>query len=312
MTRPMQEKLKEGLAVLAVNPVQWDCPLAPFTSFGIGGPADAIVKVDSGPELGRLLQFFTDNDLGARIIGKGSNLLVSDEGFAGVILLFGESLSEITLLDESSSGTVQLRVGAGCSMAKLLNFCTVNGYSGLEFCAGIPGSLGGAVVMNAGAWGGEIADVIASLAVYSLQTGEEVLTRKELDFRYRLWKNQGNGAAKRIVLAADILLQKGDRETIQKRCRKYLQQRKIKQPKIHRNAGSFFKNPPGDSAGRLIEASGLKGKRCGGAMVSPVHANFLVNTGAATAADVRRLMEIVIRKVKEESGIELQPEVHFL
>lgn len=308
----MQEKLKAELAALAVNPVQWDCLLAPFTSFGIGGPADAVVTVDNGPELGRLLQFFADNGLKSRLIGKGSNLLVSDEGFAGVILLFGKSLSGINLLEESTSGMVRIQVGAGCSLARLLRFCTAGGYSGLEFCAGIPGSLGGAVVMNAGAWGGEIADVITSLTVYSLQSGEEVLSAEELDFRYRLWKNQGKGAGKRMVLATDILLQKGERETIQERCREYLQQRKKKQPKIHKNAGSFFKNPPRDSAGRLIEAAGLKGKCCGGAMISPVHANFLVNTGAASAADVRTLMDIVVKTVRDVNGIELQPEVHFL
>ncbi len=308
----MEEQLKEILRNLTANPVQWNCSLAPFTSFGIGGPAKALVTVESSEELSSLLKFFAANDLHWRLIGKGSNLLVSDEGFAGVVLLFGKTLSGITHLEESASGDVRIRVGAGCSMARLLSWCMERGYAGLEFSAGIPGSLGGAVVMNAGAWGGEIADVITSLDVLALNSGEEILSRRELDFRYRLWHNQGDGDTRRLVLSVDICLRRGERDAIQSRCRQYLQQRKEKQPKAQKNAGSFFKNPPGDSAGRLIEASGLKGESCGGAMVSPVHANFLVNTGMATADDVQKLMQIVTDKVKEDSGVELQPEVHYL
>ena len=166
--------------------------------------------------------------------------------------------------------------------------------------------------MNGGARGGEIADVIDSIRVVSHHSGAEHLERSELDFRYRVWRNQGSGEKKRIVLSADMRLKPGNKEDIQKECREYLEQRKVKQPKGTRNAGSFFKNPEGDSAGRLIEASGLKGKSCGGAMVSPVHANFLVNTGKATANDVYKLMDTVIRQVKKDSGVQLFPEVHFL
>jgi len=308
----MEKRLKERLEELAENPVQWGCQLAPFTSFGIGGPADALVQVESGEELSSLLDFFVDNALAWRFIGRGSNLLVSDSGFSGVVLLFGKALSQIELLSDAESADIRIRVGAGCSLARLLNWCADSSYSGLEFAAGIPGSLGGAVAMNGGARGGEIADIIDSLSVLSHHSGAEHLERSELDFRYRVWENQGSGEKKRIVLSADICLKPGNKEDIQKECREYLAQRKVKQPKGTRNAGSFFKNPEGDSAGRLIEASGLKGKSCGGAMVSPVHANFLVNTGKATANDVYKLMDIVIRQVKKDSGVQLFPEVHFL
>jgi UDP-N-acetylmuramate dehydrogenase len=308
----MEKRLKEGLEELAENPVQWGCQLAPFTSFGIGGPADALVQVESGEELNNLLNFFVDNSLAWQFIGRGSNLLVSDSGFSGVVLLFGKALSQIEILSDAKSVDIRVRVGAGCSLARLLNWCTDNSYSGLEFAVGIPGSLGGAVVMNGGAWGGEIADIIDSISVLSYHSGAEHLERSELDFRYRVWGNQGTGEKKRIVLSADICLKPGKKEDIQRECREYLAQRKVKQPKGTRNAGSFFKNPEGDSAGRLIEASGLKGKSCGGAMVSPVHANFLVNTGEATAKDVYKLMDIVIRQVKKDSGVHLFPEVHFL
>jgi UDP-N-acetylmuramate dehydrogenase len=308
----VKKLVKEQLSRLAEHPIQWDCPLAPFTSFGIGGPAEALITVESVHELSALLQCFTDNSLNWRFIGRGSNILVADRGFAGVVLLFGKNLSRITLLNDSESTAIRVRVGAGCGLGKLLNWCAGEGYSGLEFVSGIPGSLGGAVVMNAGAWGGEIETVVDSLTVFSMTSGEEVLSRKELDFSYRTWENQKVGNEKRLVVAADICLRKGDKGDIQTRCRKYLQQRKIKQPKVQKNAGSFFKNPPGDSAGRLIEASGCKGKCCGGAMVSPVHANFLVNTGNATADDVQQLMAIVVNQVRKDTGIVLQPEVHFL
>lgn len=308
----MNQELKEKLEEYAENPVEWDCNLAPFTSFGIGGPADAIIQVESSEELGQLLQLFAEHSLAWSFIGRGTNLLVSDSGFSGVILLFGKALSEIELLEESDSGVVRVRVGAGCSLAKLLNWCTSRSYSGLEFSAGIPGTVGGAVVMNAGAWGGEMSDIIYSLCVLSQKSGIEHLDRDELDFRYRAWENQGKAESKRLVLSADICLKHGQKTEIQQKCMGYLIERKEKQPKIEKNAGSFFKNPEGDSAGRLIDASGLKGTRCGGAMVSPVHANFLVNTGGATANDVFRLMDIVTTQVENDSGVRLLPEVHFL
>lgn len=309
---PMAKSIQEKLARFAEGQVQWNCPLAPYTSFGIGGPADALVVVESATDLGTLLKCFTDNDLAWRFIGRGSNILVSDDGFAGVVLLFGKGLSGIEDLTESGAETICIRVGAGCSLAKLLNWCTDRGYSGLEFTTGIPGSLGGAVVMNAGALGEEIADVISAIDVMSLASGGETLSRDKLDFGYRSWKNQGIEDEQRIVLSVDLQLLSGDRETIKRRCSENLQLRKEKQPRVQKNAGSFFKNPPEDSAGRLIEASGLKGRCCGGAMISPVHANFIVNTGAATAKDVRQLMDVVTGKVKQDSGVQLFPEVHFL
>ncbi len=308
----MKEKLKERLSSLVVNPIQWDCPLAPYTSFGIGGRASALITLESAPELGRLLTCFAENELDWRLIGRGTNLLVADRGFAGVILVFGKGLSGITLKEETGSGQGIIRVGAGCSLTRLLAWCTKHSFTGLEFASGIPGSLGGAVVMNAGAWGGEMADVVHSLHTMTPSAGEEFLGREELEFSYRSWDNQESNGGKRVVLAMDLIVQKGITEEIATRCRDYLQQRKEKQPKGLKNAGSFFKNPPGDSAGRLIEASGLKGKKCGGAMVSTVHANFLVNSGQATAEDVLQLMEIVQQKVAKDSGIILEREVHLL
>ncbi len=308
----MEKRLRQILEGLTENQVEWDCLLAPFTSFGIGGAADALVRVDSIQELTSLLGFFKEHAVPWRIIGKGTNLLVADAGFPGVVLLFGKTLSQIELLSEDPYAGTRLRVGAGCSLARLVNWSVEYCYTGLEFAVGIPGSLGGAVVMNAGAWGGEMADCIVSLCVVSSSSGMQNIERDELEFDYRIWKNRGSGDSRRIVLSAEICLECGNKELIKNTCRENLAQRKCRQPQMFKNAGSFFRNPQGDSAGRLIEASGLKGKVLGGAMVSDVHANFIVNMGDATALDVRNLMAVVIAQVQKDSGICLVPEVHFL
>ncbi len=309
----IEKQLKTALQELVNTSVQWDCLLAPYTSFGIGGPAAALIIVERVKELADLLACCKRNGLKHRFIGKGTNLLVADAGFDGVVLLFGKGLSEIRMVGETDNNHVTIQAGAGCSLAKLLNWCTERGYSGLEFASGIPGSLGGAVIMNAGAWNGEMADVLRSVNTFSIVDGEEKISEGELEFGYRKWRNQKNSTGeKRLVTSVEIFLQREAKETIQQRCREYLAKRKAKQPKGLKNAGSFFKNPPGDAAGRLIEAAGLKGLRYGDAMVSDVHANFFVNMGSARADDIKQLMQIVVQKVKEESGIELQTEVHFL
>ena len=304
---------KAKLARLVGQEVLWDCELAPYTSFGIGGPASALIVIEQLSELAGVLDFCSQKQIPYRFIGRGTNILVADGGFDGIVLLFGKTLSQIEVIDEPGDETVSLRVGAGCSLARLLKWCGERGYSGLEFATGIPGSVGGAVVMNAGAMAGQVADIITSVDVLSLTEGEKCLTRDELDFSYRRWGNRLNGSGEeRLVTAATLKLRKGSRQQVEQTCREYLKERKAKQPKGVRNAGSFFKNPPGDSAGRLIEAAGLKGTRCGDAMVSDVHANFFVNVGAAKARDIMELKQIVTSRVKEVSGIELQAEVHFL
>ena len=304
---------KTTLATLVGQEVRWDCELAPYTSFGIGGPAAALVVIEQLSELTDVLGFCSRKQIPYRFIGRGTNILVADAGFDGVVLLFGKNLSQIEVIEEQREETVTVRVGAGCSLARLLKWCSERGFAGLEFAVGIPGSVGGAVVMNAGAMAGQVADVITSVDVFSLGEGEKRITREELDFSYRLWGNRLNAAGEeRLVTAATLTLSKGSPQQVEQICREYLKERKGKQPKGVRNAGSFFKNPPGDSAGRLIEAAGLKGTRCGDAMVSDVHANFFVNVGAAKARDIMELQQIVTSRVKEVSGIELQAEVHFL
>lgn len=311
----MDAVLKQTLASLVSSPVLWDCPLRDYTSFAIGGPATALIVVEELAELQRLLPFLREHKIPWRIIGKGTNLLVSDTGFNGVILLLGKGFGACNRVaggNTVKNEAVVVQAGAACSLARLGGWCVDQGISGLEFVAGIPGTIGGAVIMNAGAWGRELADVIVSVTMVTSSGQVCTLPRSELEFGYRVWHDHEHAAEERVLIGVVLQGVVADPEQVRSLCQSYQQKRLIKQPKGVPNAGSFFKNPQGDAAGRLIEASGLKGFRVGGAMVSPVHANFLVNSGGATAADVLVLMEKVRVKVQADSGIVLEPEVHFL
>ena len=312
----MDGVLKKALASLASSPVLWDCPLCDYTSFAIGGPATALIVVEELTELQRLLLFCGEHAIQWRIIGRGTNLLVSDAGFDGVILLLGKGFGAISRGEAAKSEGVVIQTGAACSLTRLGGWCIDQGISGLEFVTGIPGTIGGAVIMNAGAWGRELADVIISVTVVSSSGQVCTLPRSGLKFGYRIWHDhkhvEKGPEVTWVLIGVELQGVMADQEQVRSLCQSYHQKRQIKQPKGVPNAGSFFKNPPGDAAGRLIEASGLKGLRVGGAMVSPVHANFLVNSGGATAANVLELMEKVREKVRVDSGIVLEPEVHFL
>jgi UDP-N-acetylmuramate dehydrogenase len=336
----MNGELRRVLASLTGSPVLWDCPLREYTSFAIGGPAMALVTVEKLAELQRVLVFLEEQKIPWRMIGRGTNLLVNDRGFAGVILILGKGFGAIgevgTRFDPEPPapenvgtdspppvGGPVLRVGAGCSLARLVGWCTDRGLTGLEFAAGIPGTVGGAVIMNAGAWGREMAGVLVSVTVITAAAEIRTLPRAELDFGYRIWhdyaqglpglgESRQDGGARPVVVGVELQLTSGDQGQIRSLCQSYREKRRAKQPAGECSAGSFFKNPQGDAAGRLIEASGLKGVRVGGAMVSPVHANFLVNKGGASAEDVITLMKKVQAAVWKDTGILLEPEVHFL
>ncbi|KAB2889188.1 MAG: UDP-N-acetylmuramate dehydrogenase [Desulfobulbaceae bacterium] len=306
----MEQRLRQELSRIVAHPVQWDCSLAEYTSFGIGGPAEALVTVDRREELAALLGFLEASRIPWRVIGKGTNLLVRDEGFAGAVLLLGRDFKQVDLVP-GGGGLWRARVGAGCSLARLVSLCGVKGLAGLEFAVGIPGTVGGAAVMNAGAWGSDMAAVIRAVTMID-QAGEEVLGREDLHFGYRCWQDFRRFAGRAVVAGCELELAEDDPQEVRRRCTVFQQKRQGGQPRGQGNAGSFFRNPANDSAGRLIEASGLKGMTVGGAMVSEKHANFLVNAGGATAADVLALMRLVQDKVRQDSGVELEPEVHVL
>jgi UDP-N-acetylmuramate dehydrogenase len=274
----------------------------------VGGPAKAIAMPANRAELQGLLVLLVKLGVSWRVIGRGSNLLVSDAGYDGVIVLLGRKFAAIVGRAGEKAGETLVQVEAGCSLMKLVNWCAAQGLAGLEFAAGIPGSVGGAVVMNAGAWGKEMSDVLSSVT-FLQQSGELAERKKDaLVFSYRHLDAEGM-----VVVAAEFALQAADRQAIENRASQLMRDRKEKQPQGLANAGSFFKNPAGmPAAGKLIQDAELKGLSVGGAQVSEVHANFLVNTGSATAQDFFDLMRLVQEKVFERFGVWLEPEVHIL
>jgi UDP-N-acetylmuramate dehydrogenase len=304
-----EQKLK--LTNLSSQAIKWQCRLDRYTSFAIGGPAEALVKVEKRPELQSLLAFLVEEQIPWRVLGRGTNLLVKDEGFAGVILLLGGDFNNVEREFTNDADSVIVRAGAGCSLTRISFRCIEWGLTGVEFACGIPGTVGGAVIMNAGAWGGEMSSIVENVRLTTAD-GEKVFVRQELDFSYRCWDGFAPYLGKAVVSEVELKLKKGDLDIIRQNCSILQDRRKQIQHCKYPNAGSFFKNPSNDSAGRLIDVSGLKGLTVGGAMISEHHGNFLVNKSGATADDVMTLMKIVQAKVKSDSGVDLEPEVHFI
>lgn len=273
------------------------------TSFRIGGPADYFVEPASVDELAGALSLARQEKVPFFIVGNGSNLLVSDEGFRGMIVHTGGSLRSISV-----EGDV-IYAQAGALLGAVAGAALEAGLTGMEFAAGIPGTLGGAVCMNAGAYGGEMKDILLDAEVLT-QDGERlVIPVEELDLSYRhsiiFEKNY-------IVLAAHIRLSRGDKTQIRNRMNELAGARKEKQPLEYPSAGSTFKRPEGYFAGKLIQDAGLKGYTVGGAQVSEKHSGFVINRGGATAEEVRFLIRQVRSKVKQQFGVELEPEVRML
>jgi len=292
--------------------ILWGSPMSQFSTLKVGGPAEAIITVSNLEELKKLICWLKNNDIGWWVVGRGSNILVPDSGLAGVIIILeGEFRSIEKPVEQTGSSQkekVLIRAGGGCLLAKLVSYCTSQSLSGLEFAVGIPGSVGGAIVMNAGAWGGQIGSLV--YAVMLMDRNGDIISEQgeKLGFAYRKWSMPQNT----ILLSATLGLSHGSKEKITATCKKYHELRQKNQPLAEPSAGSFFKNPPTDSAGRLIEEAGLKGFSIGGAKISEKHANFIVNTGKASAADILNLMQIVQQKVYKRFGINLEPEVHIL
>jgi UDP-N-acetylmuramate dehydrogenase len=307
----MNSEQKIKLTTLSSQAIKWQCRLDRYTSLAIGGPAEALIKIEKRIELQPLLAFLIKEQIPWRVLGRGTNLLVKDEGFTGVILLLGGEFNNVEREAANDADGAIVKAGAGCSLTQISFSCIEWGLTGVEFACGIPGSLGGAVIMNAGAWGGEMSSIIENVRVMTAD-GEKVFGRQDLDFSYRCWKSFAPYLGKAVVTEVDLKLKIADVDTIRQNCSILQDRRKQMQLCKYPNAGSFFKNPVNDSAGRLIDASGLKGLTVGGAMISEHHANYLVNKGDATAEDVMNLMQIVQAKVKKDSGVDLEPEVHFI
>ena len=284
--------------------VKYNEPLCAYTTFKIGGPCTAMVEISSEESLTKLMRASKHFKIRTMVIGKGSDLLFDDRGFNGVILLMGNSMDEISLEDDN-----KIRVQAGCSMIKLCRFALEHSLSGLEFAYGIPGSVGGAVFMNAGAYGGEIKDVIESCKSVSPDGIIRVRMASKLELGYRNSIYQHNND---IITGAVFKLERGSYDEIQDKMVDFMRRRKEKQPLEFPSAGSTFKRPEGQFAGKLIQDCGLKGYTVGGAMVSEKHSGFVINTGNATSEDVRRVIEHVQKVVREKTGYFLECEVRCI
>lgn len=281
-------------------------PLSRHTSFRIGGPADAWVEVASAGELLALLETARGAAVPVAVLGIGTNVLVADRGMRGIVVKLGRALGTFTWTADDAHWAV--RAGAAAPFKKLVMEAAARGLAGLEFAEGIPGSIGGGLLMNAGAFGGEISQCVTAIEVVSAGGGIRELPRADLQFGYRRF----DLPADHIVTRVDFALAPGDPAAIRGAMAAAKARRDKKQPLGYPNAGSVFKNPPGEFAGRLIEAAGLKGRRIGDAMISEQHANFIVNVGAATAADVKALMDEVAETVWRARAIRLVPEIKLV
>lgn len=283
--------------------VMRDEPLKGYTTFKIGGPADYFVSPDTYTQIADVIKLAKKYSVPYFIIGNGSNLLVSDKGYRGVIIHIRKNFCDIT-----ADGN-RLNAGAGALLSNVACEAKNHGLTGMEFASGIPGTVGGAICMNAGAYGGEMSNIISSVKVMDREYNILDIAGKDMDFSYR---HSIIEESDMIVLEAEFTLESGDREKIEEQMLMLSQSRQSKQPLSYPSAGSTFKRPDGYFAGKLIMDAGLRGVSVGGAMVSEKHCGFVINTGDATAVDVCQLIEHIRKRVFENSGILLEPEVKML
>ncbi|RPK15494.1 UDP-N-acetylmuramate dehydrogenase [Priestia endophytica] len=298
------ERLVQELKENNVGKVLQHEPLAHHTTLKIGGPAELFIEPNSVQGLEKAMTLIKKHNIPWRAIGRGSNLLVSDEGIKGAVIKLGRDISDLTV-----EGT-KVKVGGGYSIVALATQLSRKGLTGLEFAAGIPGSVGGAVYMNAGAHGSDMSKILEKALVLFEDGTIEWLTNDELQFSYRhsILQNERPG----VCIEAVLSLEEGNREAIVEKIQKNKDYRKETQPWNFPCAGSIFRNPLPNYAGELIEKNGLKGYEIGGAKVSDLHANFIVNTGNATAQDVVDLIKYIQETIKEKEGIEMHTEVEIV
>ena len=297
----LAEAIKTALPSLCIKTEE---PMSEHTSFRIGGAAEVFAMPADEQELSELLLLSRRLGAAVTVIGNGTNLLVSGEGVRGVVIRLGEGFCGAERTGENT-----VRAGAGISLAQLAVFARANSLTGLEFAHGIPGSLGGAVIMNAGAYGGEMKDVLKSVRSMTLSGEIKEYSRGELALSYRHSRFSDSGE---IVISADVELKTGDADAIGEQMRALMAKRSASQPLDKPSAGSTFKRPATGYAAAMIDGAGLKGFGIGGAQVSEKHAGFVINRGGASFEDVLAVMEYVKCAVKEKYGVELEAEVKIL
>ena len=298
------DKLYDNLIELVGKEnIEKDADMKNHTTFRAGGKAEFLVTPVDIESTCRLYKYLYDNNIKYYFIGNGSNLLVRDEGFDGVIVKFGNNFSDIETDGE------EIKCGAGCYLSKVANVAKENSLKGMEFAAGIPGFIGGAIAMNAGAYGGEMKDIVKEVVVINKNGDIKNIPGAEMDFSYRHSKVLDE---KYIVISVILSLKKGNKDEIIEEMDGLQKARKDKQPLEYPSAGSTFKRPEGYFAGKLIEDSGLRGYSVGDACVSEKHCGFVVNKGNASATDIINLIKHVQDKVYKDSGVVLEPEVKIL
>jgi len=305
---------KAWLSRLLGPGARFDEPMSRHTSFKIGGPADAFLQPQSEAELKAIIKWTRKKKIPYILIGGGTNVLVRDGGIRGLVIHTGHMATAITWGQDQQR--IRVSAGAGVATRRLCAQALKRGWQGMNFALGIPGTLGGAILMNAGTAHGCMADVIETVKIMT-STGKQILLqRRTLAYRYRLLQmpsGTGDDSYPAVITACELTLTNGDREQIRGQARQWMRGRSRRQPAWQPSAGCFFKNPsPDQPAGRLIDEAGLKGMRVGGAQVSARHANFIVNRGGASAADVLNLSTRVREAVHSRFGIELAPEVYVV
>jgi UDP-N-acetylmuramate dehydrogenase len=299
---PLAQELK-GISGLRVKIAE---PLARHTSMKIGGPADYFIEAETDAALSHLLRSLHRHAMSFCLLGNGSNVLISDRGVRGAVIRLAGEFKKIEWQEEDAS--VHVNVGAGYAVTQLVRGVARKGYTGLEFAEGIPGSVGGALYMNAGAYGSEFEKVVDQVEGVTPQGQPTRLNRGEMNFSYR----DSHLPPGTIVTRVRMHLHKAEAVEVVSKLRELVGRRKSSQPSGYPNSGSMFRNPPGDYAGRLIDAAGLKGKRIGQSQISERHANFIVNLGGARAAEVLQLTQLAQAEVRRQFGVELVLEVKLL
>jgi len=284
--------------------VKENVSLAPYTSARIGGPADIFITADTAAELGRIVKLLWKQELPFTLLGGGSNVLVSDKGVRGVVLLNRAKAVKFHTGDQPT-----VTVESGVIFSNLANRCASKGFAGLEWAATVPGTVGGAVYGNAGAFGGDMTGNLISAELLT-ENGKETFTVEQMGYGYRTSVLK-RGELKAIVLSAELALKNSTKEEVTVKIQQFSAHRKATQPP-GASMGSVFKNPAGDYAGRLIESAGLKGARIGNAEISPLHGNFFINHANTKAEDIRALIQLVQKTVKEKQDVELELEVELI
>lgn len=299
--------LRNTLREIVSGKVFLDEPMSRHTSMRVGGPADALVFPESPDALCRIFKLLQHLRIPFITIGNGTNLIVKDGGYRGAVI----SLKDIKSIRLAERGTAQaaLYADAGIALSEIVLLAAEKSLTGMEFCAGIPGTVGGAVRMNAGAWGTELKDAVDSVELMNGSGEIRQCTREILKFSYRNLDLPENA----IITGASFLLNRGIKKQIQDRIAEIMRMRKAKHPLEYHNAGSIFKNPTGGiPAGQIIDELGLKGTQIGGAKISEKHGNFIVNVGSATAGDILALIDMVKNTVRQYRGIDLETEVKII